>query len=406
MSGSKHILDGIRVVESATMVFVPSVGTIMADFGAEVIKVEGPNAVDPHRWGHSNPGMPISHIPYVFEVDNRSKKSLALNIKEADGYAVFEKLIKSADVFLTNFRPMAVEKLRIAYEDLKALNPRLIYAHGLGYGEKGPEANDPSYDAVTYWARSGIESHAFPADGFLKGFPYGSGDHPAGQALLNGVLLALLDRAKTGQGARVTSSLIHCGAWASSNMLMAELCGAQWQQGVPRERANYAFRYQVTEDKRIIKLNMHNFEKQWPAYCRAMGRPDLIEDPRYDTLEKRTKNMAELNQIFDAFYPQHDLDDCLKTLKAHDIPCSLVSNYQDVANDPQMLANETYLEVDDPRLGKFRTVDSPIRIDGQEKVTPSAAPELGEHSVQVLEDLGFNEPDIQNYIERGVISQK
>jgi len=131
-----------------------------------------------------------------------------------------------------------------------------------------------------------------------------------------------------------------------------------------------------------------------------------MADPRFEALEKRIENMAELNRIFDALYPQHDSAYWLKTLKAHDIPCSLVSNYKDVANDPQLLANGTFLDVADPRLGKFRTVDSPIRIDGQEKVKPSAAPELGQHSVQVLESLGFDEQDIQDYIERGVIGRK
>jgi 1-acyl-sn-glycerol-3-phosphate acyltransferase len=155
---TKHLLQGIRVIEAATMVFVPSAAAIMADFGAEVIKVEAPSRGDIHRYGHQLPGMPESQIPYVFQVDNRIKKSVVLNLKEKEGREVLRKLIASADVFLTNYRTGALKKLKMTYEDFQAINPRLIYGYGSGYGETGPEADKPGYDMVCYWSRSGIEA--------------------------------------------------------------------------------------------------------------------------------------------------------------------------------------------------------------------------------------------------------
>jgi len=403
---TKLILDGIRVVEAATMVFVPSAAAIMSDFGAEVIKIEGPGAPDPHRNGHQFPGMPISEIPYVFEVDNRNKKGLVLNLKDEEGYAVFEKLIAATDVFMTNYRPAALKKLRISYEDLKPLNPRLIFAHGMGYGEKGLEANNPSYDMVTYWSRSGVESQMFPADGFLGPIPYGPGVHPSGLALLNAILLALYDREKTGRGAKVSSTLLRTGAWTNSNMLMAELAGAEWQARLPREETSYAFRYHVTADRRIIKININDFERLWGNYCRSMGLSHLIEDPRFAALESRTENIIELNALFDAVYPQHDAAYWLKTHEDNDIPCSLVQNYQEVASDPQMAADNVFVEVDDRRLGRFRTVDSPLNIEGQEKIKPCASPQPGEHTIEILKGLGYSEVAIQALLDRDVTIQK
>ena len=139
MTDSKHLLQGIRVIEAATMVFVPSAAAIMADFGAEVIKVEAPGRGDIHRYGHQLPGMPESQIPYVFQVDNRTKKSVVLNLKEKEGREILRKLIVSADVFLTNYRTEALKKLKMTYEDFQVINPRLIYGYGSGYGEGGPE---------------------------------------------------------------------------------------------------------------------------------------------------------------------------------------------------------------------------------------------------------------------------
>jgi formyl-CoA transferase len=401
----KYILQGIRVVEAASMVLIPSVAAVMADFGAQVIKVEPPGGGDIHRYGHQLPGMPVSEIPYTFQVENRNKKSIVLDLKAEAGREIMLDFIAKADVFVTNYRTQALKKLKMTYEDFKKINKRLIYAYASGYGETGPEAGKPGYDMVSFWTRSGIEAQVFPVEGWPCGFPYGSGDRPAGMNLLTAVLLALLSREKTGEGSRVTTSLLSSGAWTNSTMIQAALCGAQFNPKVPRERAyNFTYIHYMPKDGRPFKLNIHDYAKGWAPFCRAVGRPDLIDDPRFATIEVRVKNMPELIAIFDEIIAQQDLDYWIKTLTEHDIPFSPISSYEDIAVDPQMEATNVFVDVDHPRFGHFRTVDSPFTIEGSEKVKAGAAPELGEHTRLILKEMGYPEEKIQEFFDKGVVS--
>jgi crotonobetainyl-CoA:carnitine CoA-transferase CaiB-like acyl-CoA transferase len=404
---SEYLLKGIRVIEAGTMVFVPSVAAIMADFGAEVIKVEAPGLGDIHRYGHQLPGMPESPVPYVFQVDNRTKKSIVLDLKTEEGREILRKLIGTADVFMTNHRGKALTKLQMTYEDFRNINPRLIYAYGSGYGEKGLEADKPGYDMVCYWSRSGIETQMFPLQGWLGPIPYGSGDHPSGMTLLTAIMFALYQREKTGQGSRVSTSLLACGAWANANMIQGKLCGARFRERVPREQAyNFASIYYLPQDGRPLKLNLHNQDKLWAPFCRAMGRSDLIDDPRFATMAVRVQHMSELIALFDEAFARHDLAYWDKTLTAYDIPFTTLRNYDEIASDPQMAAEGIFVEVDHPQYGRFRTVDSPFQVEGQKKVEPGPAPELGAHTEEVLTSLGYSPEEIREILERGIASKK
>ena len=407
MDNGGGVLDGIRVVEAATMVFVPSAAAIMSDFGAEVIKVEAPGRGDIHRYGHQLPGMPECDVPYVFQVDNRNKKSIVLNLKESRGRSILRELVATADIFLTNYRAAALKKLEMTYEDLQAVNPRLIYAYGTGYGETGPEADKPGYDMVCYWSRSGIEGQMFPLNDWLGPIPYGAGDHPSGVTLLTAIMFALYAREKTGKGAKVSTSLLACGAWANSNMIQAQLCGARFRGRVPREQSyNFTYIYYMPKDGRPLKLNINDQEKDWAPFCRAVGRPDLIDDPRFATIDERVKRMPELIAIFDRAIAQHDLAHWNQVLTEHDIPFTYLRTYEEIAEDPQMAATGVFAEVDDRRFGPFRTVDSPFQIAGQKKAKPKAAPELGENTREVLVSLGYSESDVADLLDRGVAVQK
>src|SRR5260370_2563370 len=174
---TRGLLDGIRVVEAASMVLVPSAAAMLADFGAEVIKVEPPEG-DYNRRMHELPTLPDSETPYCFLVDNRSKKGVALDLRDADGVAALHRLAGTADVFLTNFRRAALEQLKLRREDLAPLNPRLVYANGSGFGEAGAEADKPGYDTVVYWARSGLETSLLPPEGTLGQLAGGAGAPP------------------------------------------------------------------------------------------------------------------------------------------------------------------------------------------------------------------------------------
>jgi formyl-CoA transferase len=203
----ENILEGIRVVELATMVMVPATSLMLSDFGAEVIKVEPPGVGDFNRHTHRLPGMPASEIPYPFIQDNRNKWSVAVDLKTAGGMEVMHRLLATADIFVSNVRPRALVELGLTFEALHELNPRLIYAVGSGYGEVGPDADKPGYDVVSYWARSGLSITLFPIDGWLGPIPFGAGDHPSSLGLFGGIMLALYRRQSTGEGTKVSQSL-------------------------------------------------------------------------------------------------------------------------------------------------------------------------------------------------------
>lgn len=408
MGESAHLLDGIRVVEVATMVLVPSAGAVMADFGAEVVKVEAPGIGDISRHTHNLPGMPISEIPYVFLMDNRNKRSIVLDLKQEAAQDILLKLVATADVFTSNFRLAALRKLRLTYEDLHAINPRLIYAYATGYGDKGLEAGKPGYDAVSYWARSGIENRIFPLEGWLGSpFPYGSGDHPSAMALLAGISLALYSREKTGVGMKVSTSLLACGAWANATEIQGKLCGASFPEKVSRnDFYNYAYINYKSGDEKLFKLSIVDQKKHWPLICQAIGRPDLIDDNRFNPIEVRLQNMKELIAILDEAFAEHDLDYWAEAFDRHDIPYARVASSEEAGADPQMLANDVFVDVDDPRYGHFQTVSSPISLDGVPKVKPSPAPGLGEHTEEVLSELGYSDKEIQRFLGCGAAAQK
>jgi crotonobetainyl-CoA:carnitine CoA-transferase CaiB-like acyl-CoA transferase len=402
---TEGLLAGIRVVEAASMVLVPSAAAMLADFGAEVIKVEPPEG-DYNRRMHELPTLPASATPYCFLMDNRSKKGVALDLKDADGVAVLHRLAGSADVFLTNFRPAALEKLKLRWEDLAPLNPRLVYASASGFGETGPEAEKPGYDTVVYWSRSGLETSLLTPEGTLGQLAGGAGDHPTALALFGAVMLALFTRERTGRGLKVGTSLLAAGVWANAWYIQAELCGATFPPKLPRDRArSFGAVYYRTRDGRMLKFALVNPEKLWPRFCGAVGRPDLVTDPRFAEPAARRARAQELIASLDAIFASEDAAHWRARLEAHDIPFAILPTYAEIASDPQLRANGLLPEFEHPRFGRLATVDSPISVAGVPKTPPAAAPELGEHTREVLRTLAYSESQIRQLIERGVAIQ-
>ena len=404
------LLSGIRVVEAASMIMVPSVGAIMADYGAEVIKLE-PIEGDLNRRGHHLPGMPVheKNHEFCFLPDNRGKKSLAIDMKAPEARAIFERLIGKADVFLTNLRPAALERAAMGWAELKRINPRLIYAQGTGFGDTGPEVDRPGFDSISYWSRSGMEFGLFPLEGWLGSFGYGTGDHPSGMALFSAVLMALLAREKTGKGTRVSVSLLASGAWSNAVMIQAKLLGATFLERRPREQArSFTSVYYRAGDQRLFKMSIVDQERGFPRACRAIGRPDLAEAPRYKTMEARKEEgrAAELVKIFDAAFATQPFPHWEKKLREADVPFSLVVNYDEVVADEQMAATKVFTEIDDPVHGRLRTVDSPMHMEGHPKVKARPAPRLGEHSREILAELGLPEGEIGGLVKRGVVASQ
>ena len=399
------LLDGIRVVEAASMVLVPSAGAMLADFGAEVIKVEPPEG-DYNRRMHELPTLPDSEMPYCFLMDNRSKKGVALDLKDPDGVAVLHRLVRTADVFLTNFRPAALEKLELRWESLAPLNPRLVYASASAFGEAGPEALKPGYDTVVYWARSGLETSLLTPEGTLGQIAGGAGDHPAALALFGAVALGLFVRERTGRGLKVGTSLLAAGAWANSWAIQAQLCGATFPPKLPRAKARgFGAVYYRTRDDRMLKFALVNPEKLWPFFCQAVGRPEWPTDPRFADAAARRAHAQELIALLDAIFASEEAAHWRARFEAHDIPFAVLPTYAEVASDPQLRANGLLPEFEHPRFGRLGTVDSPISVAGAAKVPPRAAPELGQDTTAVLRSLGYTEDEIGTLLKRGVAVQ-
>ena len=396
-------LDGIRVVDAASMVMVPSAAVVLADFGADVIKLEPPQG-DLNRRGHLIPGMPTHGEQYCFLQDNRNKRSLAIDLKHPEARPVFERLIETADVFFTNTRHAALERNGLDYESLSKVNPRLIFAHGTGYGNAGAERDKPGFDAVCYWSRSGLESTLFPLEGELGPLPYGSGDHPSGMTLVTAVLLALLQRDRTGRGSYVSTSLLANGAWSNAITMQARLLDASFPDRRPRhDPINFAVVYYRASCGRAFKFTIIDHVATWPRFCRAIGRSDLIEDERYATAEARTERMGEIVDLADRAFAREDLEHWRAAFAAHDIAFSALPTLDEIVADEQMEATNVFATLEHPRLGRVQTVDNPIQGSDLPRPAMAAAPELGQHSREILDDLGFEPAEVDQLVNSGSV---
>jgi len=388
------------------MVLVPSAAAMLADFGADVIKIEPPQG-DENRRLHELTSMPDSEIAYSFLMDNRTKRGIVLDLKQPDGLAVLHRLVDRADVFLTNFRAPALERLRLRWEDLAPRNAHLVYASASGFGEVGPDAPRPAYDTVVYWSRSGLESSVITPDGRLGPIPAGSGDHPSAVALFGAVVLALYARERTGRGLKVSTSLLANGLWANATTLQAQLCGATFHPKWTRETSrSFGAVYYRTRDGRALKFSLVNPGRLWPRFCRAVGQPALEHDPHFATQEARVKHAQELIALLDRIFAERDAAEWLKRLEAEDLPFAMLPTYPEIARDPQAQANGMFVPLEHSRFGPLHTVDSPITVAGEAKTPARPAPELGEHTEALLAELGYSQAAIADLLDRRIAVQR
>jgi crotonobetainyl-CoA:carnitine CoA-transferase CaiB-like acyl-CoA transferase len=397
---TERIFDGLKVIDCASFIAGPAAATVMSDFGADVVKIEPPGAGDPYR----RRAVPIPGRPAInpgFVLDARNKKSLALDLRADAGRAVLHRLVRDADVFITNYPPPVRQRLKITYEDLAPLNERLIYASFTGYGEVGPEANKPGFDATAWWARTGLMhlvragEEATPA----RSLP-GMGDHPSAMGTYGAIVTALYQRERTGKGNYVSSSLLANGLWANGCSVQAALCGDDVRPQPPRESAVNALRVHYRcRCGRWLLLSLASDEWRWDKFKACLDDPAL-EDPRYATVESREDHARALVRELDRIFATRDLADWRRILDEAGLIFGIVAEAHDVEHDEQALAAGHLVQFTD---AEFMTVNSPIEIRGQEKVKPRLAPRVGEHSEQVLLDNGYSETEITALRDAGVI---
>ncbi|HKO69890.1 MAG TPA: CoA transferase [Bradyrhizobium sp.] len=399
----KGIFEGLKVLDCASFIAAPAAATVLSDFGADVIKIEPPGLGDPYRNLPNLPGYPASQHNFAWMLESRNKKSLALDLSKAEGQAVLYRLIAEADVFITNFPPGVRKRLGITHPELMPLNQRLIYASFTGYGEKGEEADKPGFDSNAYWARSGLmdlvraDEHTTPARSVA-----GMGDHPCAMAFYGAIVTALYKRERTGKGSHVSSNLMANGIWAASVLAQAKLCGAKFQERRPRERAlNAVTNHYQCKDGRWIILSLLNEERQWPTLARCLGREDFIGDPRFATKADRHARSLELIKIFDGIFATKDLAEWRRILDGNGLVFGVVGILDDIPHDQQMIVNEVLIPFEGDTM---LTINSPIWVDGSQKVGPRRAPEIGEHSDEILKQAGYDETAIKQLRASGAVA--
>ena len=401
---SEQPFDGVRVVELAQWVFVPVAGALLADWGAEVVHVE-PKEGDPYR-GLASQGIGTERggVNLSLALANRGKRSLALDIRHERGLSVLHRLLESADVFLTNLRPRALQRAGLASDELARRYPALVYARGHGYGVKGPDADNAGYDATAFWARGGMAHMLTPPE---RDYPIGQrgamGDRNGALALAFGIAAALLKRARTGTGSVVDVSLLSTAMWTLSSDLLAALGGDEPRPSSGRgPMINPLVGVYRTKDDRHIQLVFLQPDRYWPDFCRVIGRPDLAEDTRFADLSSRRENAAACVAELDDEFAERTLTEWKTILAPLDAPWAPVQSVSELLDDPQVEANDYIGEVVIDGESAYRLPAVPVQLDGRPPPL-RRAPEHGEDTEAVLLEAGYGWEEIATLKEAGVI---
>jgi crotonobetainyl-CoA:carnitine CoA-transferase CaiB-like acyl-CoA transferase len=373
----------------------------MSDFGASVIKVEPPGTGDPYRTRAGRPPLTVAKRNPNWVVDARNKRSLALDLTKPAGQAVLHRLAAGADVFITNYPPPVRRKLHVAYDDIAPLNPRLIYASFTGYGEHGEEADKPGFDVTAWWARSGLMHLVRAGEGASPARSLaGMGDHPSAMALFGAIVAGLYQRERTGRGGLVGSSLLANGLWANACQVQSSLCGEPIPVQPPPEAAQHAMRthYQCRDGRYLILAIVPN-EARWITFTRVVGG-GLADDSRFATEPDRVANAHALIAAIGEIFLTQDQSHWRRVLDEAGLVFGIVAAPEDIRTDRQARAAGAVVPFAD---GTMETVSSPLWIAGQDKPPSRHAPELGEHSDEVLRDAGFANAEIAQLRDTGVI---
>ena len=383
-------LEGIKVVELATYVAAPTCCKLLADLGAEVIKVEPP-AGDAWRYNHAAPGDDNPR----FDICNSGKKGIVLNLKQESAMCAMMRVLEDADVFVTNVRPASLERLQLDHKTIRAKFPRMIYASLTGYGEKGPDVNLPGFDTAAYWARSGFSRDMSISTGnnYPVDTPVGAGDTVTGAVLYSSILAALLSRERTGMGDYVTAALYNVGIWVvSGSIAVAQTPTASF----PRTRDKClpeatAYKCKCGDWIQLCVLEPGRYSQ---ALFEELGHPGILDDPRFSTPEARYRNNRELVELAEEAFAEKTVDEWLDIMKSRDIVCCRVAHFVDIPKCEQAWANDFVEKVSYPSGKEVVVPVSPVRMDSIGVNRLAHAPKLGEDTAEVLGRLGYSEGEI------------
>lgn len=398
----QQALEGIKVVELAQLAAVPMAGRLLGDFGAEVIHLEHPVRGDVLRVILAGAEAAPNAPNYVWENYNRNKKGITLDISSEQGQKVLCDLIKDADVFLTNMRPFEREKFNIDYNDLSAVNPRLVYGSITGTGKGGDERDEPGYDQTGYWAKSGLAHSIMPNESAPDCRVGAFGDNITGLSLAFGITSALLAREKTGRGQEVDLSLLQAGIFQISWSVAETLAtGVDREQVGRRDKPNVLMSTYLTKDKRWFMLTLLQPDRYWSALCKAIERPDIEVDPRFADFKSRIANSGELIDILDQVFASATLDEWQQRMSG--IPTAPIQSLNEVCADQQVRADNMISSLDMPNHGQMDIVGPLVHLRDTPGLVHSAGPEFGQHTEEILLDMGYSWDEVSALKENKVI---
>jgi formyl-CoA transferase len=393
------LLEGLKVVEVSSWIAAPSCGAMLADRGAQVIKVEPPEVGDAYRGYYELPPSPNSEVNFTWILDNRNKRSMTLNLKSDQGKAILHRMVADCDIYITN-QPLPFRREQgLTWEDLQPLNERMIYASITAYGEEGPERDREGFDLVGYWSRSGLMNQMRHKGVEPFQAMAGMGDHPTAVALYGSIMTALFRRERTGKGSKVHTSLLANGLWSASCFAQAAWADADFSQ-IPGQRLTTAL--YLSADNRWLQFSMVRQVEDFDRLVLALGHPEWLIDERFATPEQRLEHHDVFTQMMRDVIIERTAAQWMEIFAAENIPAALVAEFQDLPGDPQVLANELAM-VPVEEVGMARVIRDPINVDGLGRVGAKPAPDMGEHTDQVLRELGFSQAEIAAWREAGIV---
>jgi crotonobetainyl-CoA:carnitine CoA-transferase CaiB-like acyl-CoA transferase len=397
------LFEGLKVIDVASWIAGPVAATILADYGADVIKVEMPGTGDGYRALAAAPGMPVSDVNYTWMMDSRNKRSLTLNLKDPRGKAILLRLVADCDVYVTN-QPMPMRRaLGLTYDDLKQINPRLIFASLTAYGEGGPERDREGFDLVAYWARTGLMDLVRTGDVEPAQSLPGMGDHPTAVALYAAIVTALFRREKTGTGSEVHTSLLANGVWAAGCVAQAKLMDADFSGWRSSARIAITRPLYRASDDRWLQFTMVRTLTEIDALLQTVGLGHLLADQRFATPDARLENGAELVEQMRDRITLRTSQEWLASFREARVPAALMGTLDDLLSDPQLTVNRMTVPTDDSGRQTQRVINHPVNVTGLPRRPVHPAPDLGQHSDEILGSLGFHPAEIAELRSQRVI---